>query len=374
MFSSSFSFYLSLSNHIPATLALIFGFLAFGQLFQNRLLRSSLLLTLCFYTHIGVSWLFALSLLFYGLFNKEYRKSCFVVFISTFILALPILLKQLAGIRFISSLGFNLKEKYICKIKIIEYALAFFGLILAFKADKKYRLFASLFLTSFIFLVYPYRFFSAEGYLPIILLSALFLYELYERRKRKKPYFKYLPILVMVFVLFLSPTLAMDWSRGKEKLSYKLNIADSAFMGMVLVRASTIWFPREYLSAATLVKENSEEGDIICSSLNIVGLILGSISQRPTANALFPEIGASEKFDPIAVSKIIIFTQADDPRRLSQIVNNYKLIKIGENKIFILYKNPWCDTKVNIKKAVVSFWVIGLIGIVFMLLLWLAKY
>jgi hypothetical protein len=180
-------------------------------------------------------------------------------------------------------------------------------------------------------------------------------------------------MLVTVFILFLSPTLSMDWSRGKEKLSYKLNISDSAFMGMVSVKGSTIWFPREYLSAATLVRDNSEDGDIIYSSLSIVGLILGTIAERPTANALFPEIGASEKFNPIAVSKIIVFTQLDDPVRVSQIVNNYSLVKIGENKLFVLYKNPLCYTKVNIKKASVSFWVIGLIGIVFILLLWRIK-
>lgn len=83
MFGSSISFYLSLLNHIPATLALIFGFLAYGQLFKKRQARSLLLLTLCFYTHIGISLFFSLSLFFYGLFYKEFRKACLSVVAQT---------------------------------------------------------------------------------------------------------------------------------------------------------------------------------------------------------------------------------------------------------------------------------------------------
>ena len=373
MFSSSFSFYLSLLNHIPATLAFILGFLAFDQLFQSKFLRASLMLALCFYTHIGVSWFFAFSFLFYSLFNKQHRKSCYIIFIFAFILSLPILLKQLAGIKFISSLGINLNEKYICQIKIIDYVLAIFGLILALRLDKKYHLFSSFLFASFIFLIYPYRFFSAEGYLPVILLSALFLYNLYEKFKHKRLYLKYLPILATVFILFFSPTVSMDRIEGKNKLSYKLHISDSAFMGMLLARGKSIWFPREYLSAADLIKNNSEEGDIVYSSLNIAGVILASMSGRSTANALFPEIHASRQFDPILASKIIVFAKDESPEWINRIINNYNLTKIGENKIFILYRNPFCYAKVNVKKASLSFLMIGLISAVFMLLLWLAK-
>lgn len=74
MVSSSFSFYLSLINNIPATLSIIFGILSFERLFKGQTLRATILLTLCFYTHIGISWLFALGVLLYGLFNREYWK------------------------------------------------------------------------------------------------------------------------------------------------------------------------------------------------------------------------------------------------------------------------------------------------------------
>ena len=60
-FSSAFAFFISLSNHIPAALALILGLFAFNELFKNRCLRAAILLAFCFYTHIGVSWFFLLT-------------------------------------------------------------------------------------------------------------------------------------------------------------------------------------------------------------------------------------------------------------------------------------------------------------------------
>ena len=370
MFSSSFSFYLSLLNHLPATLAFIFGLLAFTQLFQRNFLRSLILLTLCFYTHIGISWFFALSFLFYGLFNREQRKICFGLFILALVLSIPILFKQLTSLRVISSLGLSLNERYLCQIKIVDYVLAFLGLILAFKKDIKYRLFPSFFLASLIFLVYPYRFFSAEGYLAVIALSALFLYALYQDCKIKAVYLKYILISVTLFILFFSPTVSMYKPIGKGKLSYKIIFFDSALMGMLFARGQTMWFPDEYISAANLIKDNSESEDIVYSNFNVAGMILASISGRSTANGLLPEIKPSRKFDPFAVSKIIVFAQDEDHSLINRIASGYHLIGIGENKLFILYKNPYSQARVDIKRASVPFWAIMLISAISIFLFW----
>ncbi len=72
VFLSSFSFYMSLINHIPATISLILGILSLGQLFKQKLLRASILLALCFYTHIGISWFFAVTFVSWGILSKEF--------------------------------------------------------------------------------------------------------------------------------------------------------------------------------------------------------------------------------------------------------------------------------------------------------------
>jgi hypothetical protein len=363
---SSFSYYLSLLDHLPATLAVIFGLLAWGELFRNKSLCAALLLSLCFYTHIGISWLFALSFVLFGLFNHQYRKPCFIVFVYGSTLSLPILFKQLTAFKFISLLGWNLTEIKICQVKIIDYVLAASGLILSFKNEKKYRLFLSLFLASFIFVIYPYRFFSGEGYLPIILLSALFLDALYERLN--KIHIKYIFISALAVILFLSPTVLMSIPQGKERLKFKPHFFDSALMGMLFAKGNSLWFPGQYLSCADAIKKNSTRDDIIYSSLDFAGVILAGISERATANALFPEIGPYKQFSPVSVSKIIIFLKDENPSLINSTVNNYNLIKIFENEAFLIYKNPSCGIRVDVKKAGVPFRVILLIGLAFIFL------
>lgn len=376
--SSSNSFYMSLLNHIPATLAIIFGILAFEQLLKNKFIRCVLLLSLCFYTHIGVSWLFAFSVVFYGLSNKPERRFCLNIFISAIILSLPMLLKQLAGLKFISVLGLNLHEKYLCQFKIFDYALALLGLIIVSKRGKKYRLFLSLFLASPILLIYPYRFFSAEGYLPIIFLSAVSLNSIWEKFKYKKTCLKNTVVLLVFFILFVSPTLSMEKPESGGSISYKIYIPDSAFMNLLFPadlnrRASfSMWLPKEYLSAAAFIKQNSQKTDIIYSSFYILGVCLASISERATANGLFREISNTKGSDPFLASKIFIATQDDDPVWLSNAVNKYGLMKMGENKIFIFYDNLLSNTKIDIRKASVPFWMIGIIGFVFMVLYFVA--
>jgi hypothetical protein len=127
------------------------------------------------------------------------------------------------------------------------------------------------------------------------------------------------------------------------------------------------WFPNEYLSLAQLIKENSEAGDIVYSKLYLVGITAASISERPSANGLFPEIAPSGKFDPFLVAKLIVVPQDEDKEMFEAIVRNYHLQKVGENKLFIVYKNslksPDGDrpAKIHIKRASVTFKMISFI-------------
>lgn len=373
--SSSFSFFISLLNHIPATLSIIFGFLAFDRLFKYQILRSIILLTLCFYTHIGVSWFFILSFMLYGLFNQEFRKVNMRIFISTLILSFPILFKQWQGLKLISLSGIS--ERYFCEFKTLDYALALLGLYLVFKMPKIYRLFLALFFASFIFLPYPYRFFSAQGFLPIILLSAVALENIFNRLKDRRLYLKFAIFFLGGYILFFSPTVAME--KIQDKIIYKIYLGDSAFVNMILplhnerTTSRSLWFPVEYLSAAEAIQKNSQDSDIIYSNLHLVGVTLASISERATANALFPEIGASGKFNPFVVSKIVILTKDVPESQLNLFVDKYEFIKIGENKLFNFYKNPHSYTKFSKNKASLPFWLISVIGLIGAFLFWRQK-
>jgi len=181
-------------------------------------------------------------------------------------------------------------------------------------------------------------------------------------------------VATAVSILFFSPAISIRRPRQNIQPTYKINILDSNFSGMLFARGESIWFPQAYLSAADLIKDNSQPQEIIYSTINITGIILASISGRATANALFPEIKCSLAFDPLAAAKIIVFAQDDDSNTVAGIVSERKLVKIGENKLFILYQNPYANAKIKIKKAGLPFGIIWLIYFVFIALFWKEKF
>jgi hypothetical protein len=355
-FSSSFIFSISLANHIPSSLALILGFLSFGEFLKKRVLRAVILLILCFYTHLSVPWFFVLSYIFYAVMDKDSRKNSLRVVFYALLLALPILISEFLRLPLIRLVGNRVPGQFYLQVKIFDYVLAGFGLFLAIKILPRYKLFVSLFLASFIFLAYPHRFFSAEGYIPIILFSALTMQFIWQKLKeitfRAKEAF--IGALI-VFILFISPTLYLSKSAGCSKVGYKIDWVDSAFSGLLLAKGSSIWYPWMYLPVVDIIKANSNSQDVVYSDINAAGMILSSLSQRATFNGMFAEIRPSERMDPFLVSNIIVLSKDSSEEYLNGLINKYNLIKVKESKYFLVLKNPAPVHKLKIIKAVFGF-------------------
>ncbi|MFA5176737.1 MAG: hypothetical protein WC440_01145 [Candidatus Omnitrophota bacterium] len=365
LFFSSSSFHLALLNHIPATISLIFGTLSLSQLFKKKLLRAAILLSLVFYTHIGMSFFFSLTFLAYGLLNKEVRKRAIGVLAAALILGLPIIIKELSLVQFMRTFGFNLHEKYLCQVKIAESILGLVGLFQALKRGKEYRLFAAMFFASLVFLLYPYRFLSGEGYLPVMLLCAFCLLNLYRRLNKR-----YLAVVIAAFILFVTPTFSMYKEVQETRIDYQVRVGDSAFLNLLLAKSKVFWFPAEYISAAKIVQANSGAEDITYCTLDFLGLTISSIAARPSANALLPEIKTVKGFNPFIDSKIIIFTRIDNEKMVDLAVKKLNLVKAGENKFFMIYKNIACRAKAGVIKATVPFWLVSLAAILLLLIFW----
>ncbi|MBM3255037.1 MAG: hypothetical protein FJZ08_01915 [Candidatus Omnitrophica bacterium] len=353
LFGSSFSFYASLINHIPATLAAIFGLLAIDQFLRRRIVSSTVLLSLSFYTHIGLPWVFALAIFFYGLMDKEKRGDSLWLLFYSLILSAPVFFKELNGLKYIKTLGFSLQENNNIRLKIAEYILATLGLFLVYKKRREYRLFFSFLLGSLLLLFYPYRFFSGEGYLAIILLGSIALSELFNllTDRLKWPVYAVLSMLI-IFELF-SPALVKDKTNEVSRAGYRLCIFDSLSSKILFTKWDSMWFAKEYAQATEIIKKNSDSADIIYSTLNPAGMGLAAISGRATANALFVEIGPAREFDPFAVSKIIVFPADEEKGALEELVRKYNLEKISQTQAFILYKNPGPSLKVKVERACV---------------------
>jgi len=363
LFFSSFAFYLSLLNHIPSTIALIFAVLSLGELLKNKLIRSAILLSLCFYTHIGVSVYLTIVFFILGIFSADKRKGILKVVIIAAVLAMPAVIKQLASLGSISALGYHLSGGYLLKLKFLEPLLALAGLAIAFRQRNRYALFLSLFISSFIFILYPNRFFCEEGYFALIFPSALTMDYLYTKIK-----LKYAVAGICAVILLFSPTLLLNLNHPKENWPPKVIFSDSAFAGMLFAKGQTLWFPNEYMEAASIIRENSKEGDIVFSTLNIAGLAVSSLSGRASANALLPEVREAHCFDPLLSSKIIIFTVIDEEDQVDNIVDFYKLSLIGKNKFFRIYKNTHSLVVNKVERASIPFWLIFIWGLVLILL------
>lgn len=349
--SSSLSFWASLTNHMPSTVALTFGILAIWQFMDGRKIPSLLFLTLCFYTHIGASYFITLTLVIYALFNVEDRRAAFIVAAGALILAAPMIMRQLAGINLLNLP--SVKENYSCEFKTIDYILAAIGVVILLRSKGRGRLFLAIFLASFVYLPYIARFFSAEGYLGITLLAAVALYGICESFGRNR-YAKYIVILITAFMLIFSPTIAIGRLEPGGP-SNKILLFDSAPMNMLFPKAnermisSTIWFEKRYSLASKLIRENSEPNDIIYCPEDIVGLCLAVASGRATANYLLPEAYPKGRTDPYADAKIVIMLKYHDPVDAKKAIDKYGLLPLGGDDMIEVYKNPSARAKMKIR-------------------------
>jgi len=364
--ASSFSFYLSLINNVPATLALIFGFFAWDFFFNGQILRPALLLGLSFYTHISIPWFLVLSILIYSLFDKESRKAAWIISLLAVLIALPVLWKQFSALKLISAA--IIKERYFSEFKIFNYILAAAGALFTLKKLPKFRMFISLLLASLIFLPYPYRFFSAQGSFPVILLSAVSLSHIFtwiSKRGIRLLFF----CGVCFYCLLFSPTVLMEPAKTSG-VKYKLYTWDSSLVDMIFpehnkrIASVSLWFPDQYLQAIKIIKDNSGAGGIIHSNLGL-SVFLAALSDRATTEGLFSEIVPHKNYDPVASSQITIITNDMAAAERTKILQRYSLLKIGENKLFTIYKNTSCTMGVKVRRL--DFVPFGLIAAILLL-------
>lgn len=377
---SSYSFFLSLANYLPATLALIFGLVAFDGLFNGRLGRCVLFLGLACYTHIGVSYFLLIACCVYGALSREQRRISFRAILYASLVAMPVVLKQVASLGVLSIAGVS-NENLFCEFKVFDYALAAGGIVVALRRGKRFSLFVGLLAGSAVFLPYPYRFFSAQGYIPVIFLAATTAAYLFEKIAAVSKRLSY-PFLaaVVLYCLYFSPSVLMTPAAMNEKARFDIWGTDAVLANTFSFnpreRIATLVgeFPQKDLLGATdVIQRNSTDNDIVFSDVYSMGVALASLSGRATANRLFPEIKASGEVDPLRVSKVIVFLRDVDPALLEHIVRAHGLRRIGETRLFLLYENPSGTSGARVRKASVPFAVIGLLGIVLVVATWVRK-
>lgn len=286
-----------------------------------------------------------------------------------FALSLPVIFRQAVGGAGALAIGSRLQERYLCRFKPLEYLLAGWGIVAALKAKDRTGYFAvSLLLASPVLLFYPYRFLVAEGYLAIVVLAATGFDRLYQRALSSgKRYLQSALIGLLSLIFFLSPAVTMQKPLGQPGMSFGITAVDSAIVPLTLAtdygqKEQAAYFTDDFQAAAWFIERNTLPGEIVYSNLDLAGVVLAALSQRPSANALLPEVKPSAEFDPFLSSGLIVLTRDEQGEALRAVAERYGLKKIGEQRLFYFYRHPGAGVAVIRPKFVLSWFWIGTIA------------
>lgn len=359
-----YSFFLGSINYVPATLTLIFAMGILLALARQRWLAGGLLLALVFWTHAGFSWLLTLSLILFGLFSREHRKTAWICVGIGILGGSPWLLhlaRQTSHFKF-APRG---EERFI-ELSILPLTLAFFGAVLAWKKGGIYRFWVALALGFLPMLAgYRFRFFAAQGLFPLLLLTGIALDWAAGRLLRGK----WLAAALAAMAL-LAPTL------HTSPAGAKMVWADTT--GAVLSGAVTpayrgtgnpLYHTRLISPLVKAVQAHTQRDELIFCNLPYLGIMLGVLSDRASSSPLLREMGDSPQADQIRPARLVIWVK--DPSgsptlEMQGIVLQHHLRPLGETELAYLFLNPYGEGKRRAPRAVCPWWLaLGAFGLVF---------
>jgi len=361
--ASFYSFYLSSSNFIPVTICFIFGLLSLLALEKKRFISSVLLLSLTFYTHAQIPWFFLLAYIVYAVLSKKNLRITLSIVVLSLLFAAPIIFYLLKNIHFYKpALAY---ENFILEFNLL-LILAVFSFRKIFREKHSYYLLISLTIAALPFIFsYPYRYLSGQGLLGLILLASLGIDNIYNALTRyfiqpKKEKFRaLLTISIFVFLIIFSPTISISRSREVKFLPFNSTYFNLISLDKDIQRSNeqSVTSSKFISELVGIVKENSEEEDIIFSNLDFIGTMLAALTMRADSRGMLNEVPPPLREDPISNAKLIIWFKDPEGKidpELAKVVSGYKLIPIAETEIAYVYKNSFTTAVVRGEKADIS--------------------
>ncbi len=372
---SSYPLYLSIVNNIPFTIAFIFGFLSFYFIKKQKILSAVLALALSLYTHSLMSSLMALSLMFYGFFLSDDRKTCLWVIFWAILAASPLIFHQLKYMAFIHPL--RMMEFYYAQINPFFYILAVFGLVLALKKRGEHLFFVALSIVMLgLLFTNRDRFFSGHGLIPIIFLAALFLEHFWKKisvKQNRRGLFFFWATVIFVFFVLTPIVIISPLKKYPVFLcsSWIVPASDSTG-GIYAEKGGTFYYPRLIDEAVRIVEQNSSQDDILFSNYNYGGGIISALAHRATSGAMLLEVLPFRDLGTVKAARFVLWFKDPGgifPPGLSDAIGHFFLKKVAETELVYLYVNEGSTFKKKVVRARVPFGVCVLIlaGILFVI-------
>ena len=304
-----YSFFLKMTITVPAAISLIFIILAFYALERRRAAACAIFLALVFYTHPALPWMACLAFIFYGFFEARSRRNAFICVLSAICLSLPQIIHTVSNMgRLAGLLGIPMPEGKMFEIHPLIYIFALIGLVRREDTPgRNIKLFALCLLAAFIPMAvnYRYRFLSAEGMLPVLLLAGAGLEAVHGRMadmfKRKNAGLAGYGPFTAVFtaaLLFICPTFSMyiPLDPPYDRHEFSFHLMDSTAVNL-LPDYKTLRRPFEITLADTfaekwvkIIEERTSSDDLICSNDAFIGGMLSALSGRANSARLFLEV------------------------------------------------------------------------------------
>lgn len=305
LLSGFYLFYTSVSSNIPASLALIFGFLSWLYLRREKVLTAGLLLVLSFYTHAGIPWIFFISLIILAVYIPYYRRHILKITLLILLLFGPFLYHLLSYYPYFNFTildeanltGFNI---FILLTSII--ALVLFRKRLEFSVV----LFWGFCLGSIlIFMKYPYRLFSTQGIIGLSFMSALLISEFLEKITGNKQ--KIVVASLFIYLVFFQSIFMIN--KGKIEVSFLSSTYTNLVTGRFFnhIYSKPLYYPKFFDPIVKIIEDNSQKNDVVTANMPIVSQIFAAVANRPSASSSLSEVKTDYAFSPYKYSKIIVW-------------------------------------------------------------------
>jgi hypothetical protein len=345
-----YSFFLKMTITVPVTVSLIFIVLAFFALERRRIAACSIFLALVFYTHLALPWMACAAFILYGLFEKKARRDALSCVLFAICLSVPQLIHTASNInRLAGPLGIPMPEGKMFEIYPIIYLLAAVDIAKANSVwgmqGKRIRLFSLSLLIGFLPLAFNYgfRYISAEGMFPVLLLAGAgleYIYDLLKGLFRNKLCGGFAPVIyTFIFcVLFtaLCPTISsyVPSDPPYDRHEFSAHLSDSTIVNLVPalkthVRPFEISMADDLAKSwAETIKANTSKDDIICSNDALVGGMLSALSGRANSARTFFEVKEPDvPISEFGAAKTVVWIRESNGKFSSEI--NDCILKFG---------------------------------------------
>jgi hypothetical protein len=351
LLATPYSFFLGTINHAPATLALVAGLGMMLALHRKRWLAGGLCLAAAFWLHAGLPWLLALSVLLFGLLEREYRKSCLSILAVALLAASPWLL-HLWNHHSLVQLQPRGEEQML-EAPVPLLLLGLWGWVVAWRRKGMLRYLAVM-AVAFLAMAlagYRSRFLATQGLFPWLLLAAVAL----DGLKGK------LVMKLLLGLLLLSPSLHL--SDGRMRLAW-VDTTFPTLVGLVPARprgtANTVYNEKFMGELTEAVRSHTRPDELIYSNVNYLAGMMTAFTGRAATNQMLREMADRPAREQIPQARLVIWVKelsGERSREMEGAVVEHHLRPLAETEIAYLFLNLRPAGRRHVTPALFPWWV-----------------